>query len=275
MVYKLTHFDFAGKGDPVRLAFHIGGLEFEDIRVSFDEWSKKKLNGQTGTPLQELPTLEIDGVVFTQAEAILRHVGKLAGLYPEGVIDSLLVDELLQVVTNFMGKMPAKVEGSSTAGSSTALGEEPSLKLERTEWINNSVIPSLTYLEKKCQKSPFVLGDKISIADLTVLHVVNFFESSFLEHVDSHLLKNYPRLTNIAQTTRTYPKVSDFLTAKKLIMGYTPAVSFHRKLDDRSKNKMQMGRIVRGGMAQNNYTQDNYLSPKAHQPSWNKEMNKL
>ena len=37
---KLTYFDFdGGRGEPARLALHIGGIAFEDHRISGKDWS--------------------------------------------------------------------------------------------------------------------------------------------------------------------------------------------------------------------------------------------
>ena len=71
--YKLTYFDFdGGRGEPVRLAFHIGGIEFEDHRISFKEFGAQRESFR----FNALPTLEIDGVEITQANAMCRYVGR-------------------------------------------------------------------------------------------------------------------------------------------------------------------------------------------------------
>src|SRR5262245_5332885 len=92
---KLTYFDFdGGRGEPARLALTIGGVPFEDRRVSFKEWGA--LRDQA--PFHGLPTLEVDGKVVAQSNAINRYVGKLTGLYPKDDWQALLCDEAMDAV---------------------------------------------------------------------------------------------------------------------------------------------------------------------------------
>ena len=77
--YKLTYFDFdGGRAEPVRIAFHHGGIEFEDVRISFEEFMKTR----ESTRFNSVPTLAIDGKIVTQTNAMLRFIGKKVGLYP-------------------------------------------------------------------------------------------------------------------------------------------------------------------------------------------------
>lgn len=40
--YKLTYFDFTGLGEPIRFLLSYGGLDFEDHRVTKDDWPSFK-----------------------------------------------------------------------------------------------------------------------------------------------------------------------------------------------------------------------------------------
>lgn len=40
--YKLYYFNITGLGEPVRYMLNYGGVKFEDIRLNFDDWPKKK-----------------------------------------------------------------------------------------------------------------------------------------------------------------------------------------------------------------------------------------
>lgn len=40
--YKLTYFDGKGRGEVIRMAFVLGGVKFQDERISFQEWPALK-----------------------------------------------------------------------------------------------------------------------------------------------------------------------------------------------------------------------------------------
>ena len=74
-LFKLTYFNIdGGRGESIRLALHIGDLEFEDVRLTGSEFREARHSFR----FQALPVLEIDSQPITQSTALLRHVGKLA-----------------------------------------------------------------------------------------------------------------------------------------------------------------------------------------------------
>lgn len=90
--YKLTYFDFdGGRAEPIRIAFHAAGIEFNDQRISFQQFGEMRLS----TPFNSVPVLELDGAEITQTNAIARYVGKMAGLYPEDALQALYCDEVM------------------------------------------------------------------------------------------------------------------------------------------------------------------------------------
>ena len=93
--YRLTYFDIdGGRAEPVRIAFHAAGIDFEDVRISFPEFMEKR----QGMRFHCVPVLEVDGVEVTQSNAMCRYVGKIAGLYPEDALQALYCDEALGAV---------------------------------------------------------------------------------------------------------------------------------------------------------------------------------
>ncbi|KAJ8021969.1 Hematopoietic prostaglandin D synthase [Holothuria leucospilota] len=73
VVFKLTYFDVRGRAEPIRYLFALAGVEYEDKRLTSEEWKKLKPN----TPFGGLPILEVDGKVLGQTQAICRHVAHM------------------------------------------------------------------------------------------------------------------------------------------------------------------------------------------------------
>ncbi|MGI9238707.1 MAG: glutathione S-transferase family protein [Woeseiaceae bacterium] len=97
--YKLTYFDFdGGRAEPIRIAFHAAGIDFEDDRISFPEFGEMR----SSTRFSCVPVLEIDGVAVTQSNAMLRYVGKTAGLYPEDDLQALYCDEAMGAIEDIL-----------------------------------------------------------------------------------------------------------------------------------------------------------------------------
>lgn len=93
--YKLTYFDIdGGRAESIRIEFHVAGINFEDIRISFDEFSEMR----SGMRFTCVPVLEIDGAQVTQSNAISRYIGKMAALYPKDDLQALYCDEVLGVL---------------------------------------------------------------------------------------------------------------------------------------------------------------------------------
>ncbi len=93
--FKLTYFDFdGGRAEPIRIAFHAAGIDFEDNRISFPEFGEMRQS----TRFNSVPVLEIDGAEVTQSNALSRYVGKMAGLYPDDDLQALYCDEVLDAL---------------------------------------------------------------------------------------------------------------------------------------------------------------------------------
>lgn len=40
--FKLTYFNFTGLGEPIRYLLSYGDLEFDDVRIDFEQWPNLK-----------------------------------------------------------------------------------------------------------------------------------------------------------------------------------------------------------------------------------------
>uniref|UniRef100_A0A1I7TDA8 glutathione transferase n=1 Tax=Caenorhabditis tropicalis TaxID=1561998 RepID=A0A1I7TDA8_9PELO len=77
--YKLTYFNARGLAEISRQLFHLAGVEFEDHRLTEEEFAALKPNLPTG----QVPILYIDNVPFSQSTAFARYLARKFGEYEQ------------------------------------------------------------------------------------------------------------------------------------------------------------------------------------------------
>jgi hypothetical protein len=96
---SLRYFPFPGRAGAIRDALRIGGIAFEDATSAR---SVRALKASGELPFGSLPVLDVETaggrVSAAQSNAILRFVGRRAGLYPtDDDVRALKVDEALDL----------------------------------------------------------------------------------------------------------------------------------------------------------------------------------
>jgi glutathione S-transferase len=200
----LTYFDLhGGRAEPARLVMYIGGVAFEDKRFAFADFAEVR----KFTPLNQVPTLHVDGVQVTQSDAITRYVGKLASLYPLDAFQALLCDEVMDAVED------ANVKIGTTFGLT---GD--ALKEARTALVSGPLTLYLGWLQTQLQAhgGQYFADHRLTIADLKVFVFVRGINSGRLDHVPTDLVE----------------KVAPLLNAHQQRIAQTPAVvQYYAKFD--------------------------------------------
>src|SRR5438067_1213228 len=78
---KLTYFDApVSRGEECRLALHLAGIDFEDVRIKGADWPALR----PSAPFGAMPFLELPGKPpLAQSNAILTYIGRGHGLHPK------------------------------------------------------------------------------------------------------------------------------------------------------------------------------------------------
>jgi glutathione S-transferase len=172
---KLSYFDFhGGRGEPARLALSMGGIAFEDDRVAFADWERRK----EATPFGSLPVLEVDGKTLSQSNAINRYVGRLVDLYPSDCWQAALCDEAMDAVEDVLSEIAPTM----------FLPEEE--KKARREALAAGPIPFyLTRLQQRLEAhgGRYFANDRLTVADLKVALLVRQLKSGVLDYMPSDL----------------------------------------------------------------------------------------
>ena len=169
--YKLTYFDFpGGRGEPIRIAFHAAGMKFEDHRISFEEFMQTRETMRFSCA----PVLLVDGVEVTQSNAMLRFVGKMAGLYPEDSLQAMYCDEAMGAVEDLLHQIV------HTFGLEGAELEAAREKL-KNGWLT-VYIKGLSEILERGGGEYFADG-RMTVADLKVYVQVRSLRSGTLDHI--------------------------------------------------------------------------------------------
>mgnify|MGYP000865197208 FL=1 len=199
---KLTYFDFAGgRAEPARLAFHIGGIAFEDHRFPGTQFAEVRKS----TPFGQVPVLEVDGVQVTQSDAITRYAGRLANLYPHDAYQALLCDEILQATEDFNIKL----------GTSFGLTGD-ALKQARDALVQTTFPVYLQWLQAQllAHGGVYFADNRLTVADLKVFVLVRGLNSGRLDHVPTDLVERLaPQLNQHAQRVAAVPAIAQYYAA--------------------------------------------------------------
>jgi glutathione S-transferase len=202
--YKLTYFDFdGGRGEPIRIALHAAGIEFEDHRISFEEFIKTRPEMRFTCA----PTLEIGDVVVTQSNGILRYVGKLAGLYPEDPMQALYADEAMGAVEDMLHQLVTTfgLEGDELKAARAKLADG---------WLTIFIEGLGEILERGGNE--YFADNRLSVADLKVYVQMKSIRSGHLDHVPADLVDRLaPNLAEHADRIDNESIVKSYYASRK------------------------------------------------------------
>lgn len=202
--YKLTYFDFdGGRGEPVRIAFHAAGIEFEDERWSFQDFQEKRGN----TPFNAVPVMEIDGTPVTQSSAMCRYVGKLAGLYPDDPMQALYCDEAMDAAED-LTHIIVRTFGLE--------GDE--LKKAREELVSGWITTFLKGLEGLLVRGggEYFADNRLTVADLKLFLITQWLTSGGLDHVPTDIVSTVaPKLAEHYSRIKSDPIVAAYYESRQ------------------------------------------------------------
>lgn len=214
--YKLYYWKVPGRGEAIRLAFHVAGLQFEDVVLNGASYGELKVQLGDSCPLVNLPLLQIDDAYFTESKSILRYVGTVGGLMPSEPIKRLKIDEIIDFtdcifaafghtfsITDFDEKVKARLALVSEGGALDKI------------WLKIDL-----YLSKV---QNFITGDELTIGDIALFSTLCVPVSGFIDGIPLDVLDKYPHISEYRRRVGTHPKVItryQDLTEGNLFIGY-------------------------------------------------------
>ena len=201
--YKFTYFDFdGGRGEPVRIAFHAAGIDFEDHRISFKEFGELR----ESTPFSSVPVLEIDGVPVAQSNAISRYVGKMAGLYPADDLQALYCDEVLGALEDLTHYIVQ-----------TMFKEGEELQQAREKLLDGWLSVYLRGLDRLLARGggEYFAGNALTVADLRAFVQTRSIQSGTLDHIPTDIVNQLaPALVEHNERVANDPRVVAYYASR-------------------------------------------------------------
>ncbi|NKC11819.1 MAG: hypothetical protein GKR94_06345 [Gammaproteobacteria bacterium] len=162
MQLKIIYFDFTfWRAEIARIPLYISSIKFEDKRITSEEFSFIKENGQmpdgTIIPFTQLPVLVVDGQSIAQTGAIARICGKISGFYPDKLVEAGKVDQVIDTATDI-----------NTLIRPSMKEKDPIKKKSMREELSNNDLPRyFGYLENLLTEDDEWFADnKMTIADI-------------------------------------------------------------------------------------------------------------
>jgi glutathione S-transferase len=195
---KLTYFNAAGRALGLRIAlFKAYGKDgWIDHRFGYQEWGAMKPT----TPLGSVPFLTLpNGTAVTQTDALSRWAGKKAGLYPENDDDALIVDEVIATSFEALNKCPhAK--------------DDEEKKRVRAEYAAGFLTTAATLLAKRIGTTTWVVGDDLTIADLSVYMLTDMIIEGQFDYVPASFIEEgFPTLATHRTNVKEHALVKEYL----------------------------------------------------------------
>lgn len=182
---RLIYFDFPGRGEAIRDALRMGGVRFEDLRLSYPEFQARRAAGEL--PWDTLPVLEFDdGSQLGQSNALLRWAGAEAGLTPTNPLDALRVDALLDNIEDYGTRLSVSIRVTDDAVRAALRAELAGRWLP--EWFG--------LLERRLAEAGhgWLVGAALSIADLKAVHLIDKLINGSLAGLRTDALDDFPAL---------------------------------------------------------------------------------
>jgi glutathione S-transferase len=191
---KLIYFDApVSRGEECRLALHLAGTDFEDVRIKVADWPALKEQ----MPYGALPVLELpDGPALAHSNAILVLIGRRHGLHPSDDVEAARHEGMMQHVED----LRAKVSPTLRVGDAEK-------KAAREALVADFLPAWARAAERNIERGPFFGGDRIHVVDLKLYMAVRWFSGGKVDHIPATIFADYPKLTGVHDAVRDHPGV--------------------------------------------------------------------
>src|SRR5690348_8300046 len=187
---RLIYFDApASRGEECRLALHLAGVDFEDVRVASAAWPALKPT----TPYGGVPYLELPGQpVIAHVNAILVLIGRRYGLHPADDVEAARHEGMMEHVEDLRHVI------------SPTLRMNDADKRRAREHIAATTLPAWARFAEPHVAGPFFAGEKLHVVDLKLFVMVRWLAGGILDYIPTSVIGEYPKLVRVHDAVRDH-----------------------------------------------------------------------
>ena len=191
---RLIYFDApVSRGEECRLALHLAGIDFEDVRIKGAGWPAMKAQ----TPYGSLPVLELPGrPPLAHSNAILVMIGRGHGLHPTDDFEAARHEGMMEHVEDLRGVVGPTIRMS-----------EPEKKTVREALVSDYLPAWARSAENNIPGEPFFAGAKLNVVDLKLHMAVRWFIGGKVDYIPATIFAAYPKLMRVHDAVRDHPRV--------------------------------------------------------------------
>ncbi len=188
---RLTYFDMAAsRGEECRLAFAIAGVDFDDNRLTREQWIALK----PSTPFGSLPVLDLPGQPpIAQSNAILAYIGRTYGVHPTDPVEAARHEAVLSHVEDLRAKVA--VPSSLNEGAK---------KIAREQMAATTVPTWASYVEAQIGDGPFYAGERPQVVDVKLYMGMRPFRRGVMDHIPTTVFDGFPKLIRLYEAVEAW-----------------------------------------------------------------------
>lgn len=216
----LVYFDFIGIGWPIRAALHVADVDYELVQITIFEWMFQGPHGtsrlKSGMRNRHIPLYVDRDVRLDQSNAILAYLGEKHDLLGDDETERWaamgVMAHAYDALFHWSGLFSVNAivntpEDVVAARRDAFLGEG-----ERFGVLNDGYHDNLDafvdYLEANPAQSGFIVGSRLSMADLHAFNVLCNWYKAFDR---DRFTTEYPKLEDYVARLAAIPRVRDYI----------------------------------------------------------------
>lgn len=182
----------------VAITLHEAGIEYDPIRLDFRNAEQTKAEYHKVNPKGRVPALVTDRGILTETGALLDYIADLApeaSLRPANPYEVAQVRAVMYYIASTMHVNHAHgARGTRWADQQSSI-EDMKAKMVQT------MTDSATFIENNVLTGPYILGDKICMADPYLFIACNWLEGDGVNVAD------FPKIQAFMAAMRARPSV--------------------------------------------------------------------